>query len=110
MSRPDSAQNAFIKTISESELKRIEQLAAAVTCPVPPDTARRAELKQRIGELLKAQDAVLIAHYYVDDDLQSLALETGGHVADSLEMARFGHDNDASTLIVAGETCADGRG
>ena len=102
MSHSDHSQDDFSRTISESELKRIEQLAAAVTCPVPPDSARRAELKQRIGELLKAQNAVLIAHYYVDDDLQALALETGGHVADSLEMARFGHDHDASTLIVAG--------
>ena len=47
-------------------------------------------------------DAVLIAHYYVDADVQDLALETGGCVSDSLEMARFGRDPDASTLAVAG--------
>jgi quinolinate synthetase A subunit len=47
-------------------------------------------------------DAVLVAHYYVDGDLQDLALETGGCVSDSLEMARFGRDHAARTLVVAG--------
>ena len=45
---------------------------------------------------------MLVAHYYVDGDLQDLALETGGCVADSLEMARFGRDHAAKTLVVAG--------
>src|SRR5258705_7352699 len=61
----------------------------------------RDELKQRIADELRARDAVLVAHYYVDGDLQDLALETGGCVADSLEMARFGRDHAAKTLIVA---------
>jgi quinolinate synthase len=45
---------------------------------------------------------VLVAHYYVDADLQDLAEETGGCVSDSLEMARFGRDHAAKTLVVAG--------
>ncbi|MFY7942333.1 MAG: quinolinate synthase NadA, partial [Burkholderiaceae bacterium] len=45
---------------------------------------------------------VLVAHYYVDGDLQDLALETGGCVSDSLEMARFGRDHASKTLVVAG--------
>lgn len=64
--------------------------------------ARRDELIARIKHLLKERDAVLVSHYYVDEDLQMLADETGGCVADSLEMARFGHDHPASTVIVAG--------
>jgi quinolinate synthase len=52
--------------------------------------------------LLKQHDAVLVAHYYVDGDLQDLALETGGCVADSLEMARFGKAAPQKTLVVAG--------
>ncbi|MCU0935103.1 MAG: quinolinate synthase NadA [Gammaproteobacteria bacterium] len=62
----------------------------------------RARLIDRIKRLLKDRDAVLVAHYYTDADLQRVAEETGGHVADSLEMARFGHDHPASTLVVAG--------
>ncbi|MHB8915181.1 MAG: quinolinate synthase NadA [Thiobacillus sp.] len=62
----------------------------------------RAELKTRIKALMKAQDAVLVAHYYTSPDLQDLAEETGGCVSDSLEMARFGHAHNARTLIVAG--------
>lgn len=59
-------------------------------------------LKERIKTLLQEQDAVLVAHYYTDGDLQDLAEETGGCVADSLEMARFGTEHPAQTLVVAG--------
>ena len=62
----------------------------------------RAALKERIKRLLKEKQAVLVAHYYVDPDLQDLAEETGGCVSDSLEMARFGRDHPAQTLMVAG--------
>lgn len=62
----------------------------------------KASLKERIKQLLKERDAVLVAHYYVDAEIQKLAEETGGTVADSLEMARFGNAHSASTLVVAG--------
>lgn len=65
----------------------------------PPN---RALLKDKIRRLLKEKEAVLVAHYYVDADLQDLAEETGGCVSDSLEMARFGRDHPAKTLVVAG--------
>tara|TARA_A100001037_G_scaffold306283_1_gene350396 strand:+ start:1060 stop:2109 length:1050 start_codon:yes stop_codon:yes gene_type:complete len=61
-----------------------------------------AALKEEIAGLLKARNAVLVAHYYVDGHVQDLAEETGGCVSDSLEMARFGRDHDAPTLVVAG--------
>ena len=73
---------------------------AKVPTPLAPDEKER--VKARIKALLKAQNAVLVAHYYVDGDLQDLAMETGGCVSDSLEMARFGRDHAAQTLIVAG--------
>jgi len=56
----------------------------------------------RIGDLLKAQDAVVIAHYYVDANIQRLAEETGGFVGDSLAMAQFGRESKAKTLMVSG--------
>lgn len=64
--------------------------------------AQRAERKTLAKALLAQHNAVLVAHYYVDGDLQDLAQETGGCVADSLEMARFGRDHASRTLIVAG--------
>ena len=72
--------------------------------PVWPDLGREEKdaLKQRIKQQLRDQNAVLVAHYYVDGDLQALAEETGGCVADSLEMARYGTTADADTLIVCG--------
>ena len=62
----------------------------------------RDECIQQIKRLLAEQNAVLVAHYYTDPDLQLLADETGGHVSDSLDMARFGHEADADTLVVCG--------
>ncbi|MRW89585.1 quinolinate synthase NadA [Duganella sp. FT80W] len=70
--------------------------------PATPSAEQRVELKERIKRLLKEKQAVLVSHYYVDADLQDLAEETGGCVSDSLEMARFGRDHAAKTLIVAG--------
>jgi quinolinate synthase len=70
--------------------------------PAPLPAAQKAELKARAAKLLQQHQAVLVAHYYVDGDLQDLALETGGCVSDSLEMARFGRDHNAHTLVVAG--------
>jgi quinolinate synthase len=70
--------------------------------PAPLSPAQRRDAMAGATALLKAHDAVLVAHYYVDGDLQDLALSTGGIVADSLEMARFGRDHAAQTLVVAG--------
>jgi len=70
--------------------------------PVEPNQADRAALKDEIRTLLKARDAVMVSHFYVHPDLQDLAEETGGIVSDSLEMARFGRDHAAQTLVVSG--------
>lgn len=66
------------------------------------DDATRRTFRTRIAQLLRARNAVLVAHYYTDPEIQSLAEETGGCVADSLEMARFGKEHPAELLVVAG--------
>ena len=59
-------------------------------------------LKEEIKSLLKSINGVVVAHYYTDAEIQILAEETGGYVSDSLDMARFGSNSSAKTLIVAG--------
>jgi quinolinate synthase len=76
--------------------------APRVDLSPPLSGAEKIDYLERIEHLLKQEDAVLVAHYYTDADLQALADETGGCVADSLEMARFGTQHPASTLVVAG--------
>src|SRR6185295_8636453 len=96
--------------MSEVEYDYDVQDASGATCtahawakvPQPLSPDERVAWKERAAALLKQHDAVLVAHYYVDGDLQDLALETGGCVADSLEMARFGREHAARTLVVAG--------
>jgi quinolinate synthase len=70
--------------------------------PAPLSAEQQLDYKARIRALLKSRNAVLIAHYYTDPEIQALAEETGGFVGDSLEMARFGKQHPAQTLIVAG--------
>ncbi len=70
--------------------------------PNEPAPEAKPALIARIKKLLQEQDAVLVAHYYVNADLQDLAEATGGYVSDSLDMAKFGHEHPAKTLVVAG--------
>jgi len=75
--------------------------------PFPPKPTRlsddeKAFYREKIKALLKARNAVMVAHYYTDPEIQALAEETGGCVSDSLEMARFGSNHSATTLLVAG--------
>lgn len=78
-----------------------EHLARAWSAPQYTPT-EEADYKARIRALLQQHNAVLVAHYYTDPLIQALAEETGGCVADSLEMARFGKNHSATTLVVAG--------
>ena len=80
----------------------LQPTAVPVHFPAFLSAARKQVLRDDIKRLLEERDAVLVAHYYVDGDIQDLADETGGCVADSLEMARFGRDHPANTLVVAG--------
>jgi len=91
----------IIDTIHLDE-KRINDLAARAKPPLPVTGAEKEKLVRRIKDLLREKNAVLVAHYYTDEDLQVLADETGGCVSDSLEMARFGHAHPADTIVVAG--------
>ncbi|MCL9774741.1 quinolinate synthase NadA [Vibrio methylphosphonaticus] len=70
--------------------------------PVVLTDEEKAQHVATIKALLQEKDAVLIAHYYTDPEIQALAEETGGFVGDSLEMAKFGNRHSASTLIIAG--------
>ena len=98
-----------IQSIKTIEFEHPQMMTGA-TCtanawarvPDAPSPDEKAILKDCIRQLLKERQAVLVAHYYVDADLQDLAEETGGCVSDSLEMARFGRDHPARTLVVAG--------
>lgn len=62
----------------------------------------KQDLYDEITAELKKRNAVLVAHYYCSPEIQALAEATGGCVSDSLEMARFGRDHPATTLMVAG--------
>lgn len=64
--------------------------------------ADKLALFEQIADELKKRNAVLVAHYYCNPEIQELAEATGGCVSDSLEMARFGRDHAATTLLVAG--------
>lgn len=109
--RSHSDHPAARKTV-EYELPQWNQaLPQATACttrhawarvPAEPAPAERERLKNRIRTELAKRNAVMVSHFYVHPDLQDLAEETGGIVSDSLEMARFGRDHAAQTLVVSG--------
>lgn len=62
----------------------------------------KSHLQEKIIALLKEKNASLIAHYYVDPEIQKLAEMSKGFIGDSLAMAEFGQKSKAEILIVAG--------
>ena len=93
---------ASLKSIDFEKPGALNAQQAWAKLPPLLNPSEQSDLKERIRFQLEQKKAVLVAHYYVDAAIQDLALETGGCVADSLEMARFGRDHAADTLIVAG--------
>lgn len=88
-----------------NEAKNIVQAHLALLGETRPSTLSHEIKQQKFTEIqaeLKKHNAVLVAHYYCDPEVQELAELSGGCVSDSLEMARFGRDHEATTLVVAG--------
>jgi len=81
---------------------RVRLHLARANAPKPLSESDKDACREEIRALLKARNAVLVAHYYTHADIQSLADETGGCVSDSLQMARFGQEHPAQLLVVAG--------
>ncbi|MGI9294905.1 MAG: quinolinate synthase NadA [Pseudomonadales bacterium] len=81
---------------------RVKQFLDGMHEPPKLSVSETEDYKQRIKALLLEHNAVLVAHYYTSPEVQELAEETGGCVSDSLEMARFGNEHEADTLVVAG--------
>ncbi len=91
------------KTISPQDLvKEYLDQAIALRDEHSKNPAPTEDKIASIKESLRENNAVLIAHYYTSPEVQALAELSGGFVGDSLEMARFGKQHAASTLIVAG--------
>ena len=69
---------------------------------IPVSPRKLVSLKNDILDLMREEKAVMVCHYYVDGVIQDFAVDSGGIVADSLEMAKFGKKTAAETLIVVG--------
>ena len=89
-------------TINSSPRKLVQNHLAAMDYRQLRPCEQNIELTLKIEKSLARHDAVLIAHYYTDPEIQALAEKTGGIVSDSLEMAKFGATHKAKNLIVAG--------
>lgn len=85
----------------ENEINATAAQARSVTHSALGEMAE-SKLREKLLKQLKEQNAILVSHYYVDEELQDLAELSGGTVSDSLEMARYAYEHDASTIVVAG--------
>lgn len=98
------ASNTVMQKV-QSVTKPFKSSANEFPFPVPPKILGEEEkmaLIESCTNKLKENNAVLIAHYYTDPEIQSLAEATGGFVGDSLEMAKFGANHSSNTLVIAG--------
>jgi len=69
--------------------------------PPPPDLASidpRLNLTDEIGRLKRQKNAVLLAHYYQEEEIQELA----DFVGDSLDLSRNAQKSDAAIIAFAG--------
>ena len=78
------------------------QLDKAIVRCKQPHNLIGSPLFIKLLQLLAQTDTVLVAHYYVDANLQALAEQSGGFVGDSLQMAAFGASAQAKNIVVAG--------
>ena len=89
-------------TSTQDPKKIVQDYLGQISVNPELSSSQQDHIKQRIKQLLVEKNAVIVAHYYTDPLIQALAEETGGIVSDSLEMARFGSNHKAETLVVAG--------
>jgi len=90
---------------AEIPVQLVEEIRSkALHAPRPRilTSAQRDALFEQITSLLRERNAVLITHYYVDEQLQILTDATGGYVGDSLGMADYGNRHPATMLVVVG--------
>lgn len=58
----------------------------------------KTEISKKIAELKKDKNAIILAHYYVDGEIQDIA----DYVGDSLELARKAGTTNADIIVFAG--------
>ena len=58
----------------------------------------RLDLHDELSRLRRERKAVILAHYYQDDEIQDLADFTG----DSLQLAQAARDTDAEVILFCG--------
>lgn len=95
------SQNNVLHLVEEQR-QVVEDYLSTLAYRKATSVSNQDALRDAIKAELKSKKAVLIAHYYTDPSIQELAEETGGTVSDSLEMARFGNNHEAETLVIAG--------
>src|SRR4051812_3175442 len=70
------------------------QATGSAAASIPPGL----DLFDEIGRLKKQKNAVILAHYYQDPDIQDIA----DFVGDSLELARAAQRSSAAMILFAG--------
>ena len=87
---------------TEIDLEQLKELAIKTNKVKDMIESNYKKRLDQVKTFLDINNAKLISHYYVDSEIQRLTEDTGGCVADSLQMAKFGTQQKEKNLIIAG--------
>ncbi|MEC9028176.1 MAG: quinolinate synthase NadA, partial [Cyanobacteriota bacterium] len=76
----------------------VRMTAVCTAKTVSPVPSTRKELKGAIAELRKKRNAVILAHYYQDPEIQDIA----DFIGDSLELSRRAASTNADVIVFCG--------
>lgn len=66
--------------------------------PHSTETSRHTDVFDEIDSLRRERNAVILAHYYQEPDIQDIA----DHIGDSLQLAQAARDTDADVIVFCG--------
>lgn len=86
--------DALLKQISPVQSKSTESISSNYSNDIPSGI----ELEDAINKMRKQMNAIILAHYYQEDDIQDIA----DFIGDSLELSRKAANNDADVILFCG--------
>ncbi len=105
MDQTDLKQANFAETVTDTDETAMAQTckndtltAEALTTETPRTEMNKTDMLRRINELREERDAVIVSHYYQNDEVQEIA----DMVGDSFALAKYCAASEKSVIVFCG--------